>query len=275
MNALRPRIRPDYRPACVPSRHHRRSSSVRSPAGLSADRLTSGDASPAPSRKRPSPSGWVRRRVHRLRPYPTRRLTCHFAPIARRPNSALRSRSRRVHAHAIPGPARQVRRRYGKILHSAVCPALRPVRKPQAADPSGVATPPASGPVRSPALTHAAASRRETRSPPSSLRRLRCGVGQRVHRRSHIPQRGGSPRRFAPRARRPTRMATGSHFAARACARHTGTGTGLPNGVTGRQSPAPFGRPCGTVPVATLGGSRPASGPVRSPPRLPAAASRR
>ena len=40
---------------------------------------------------------------------------------------------------------------------------------------------------RSPALTHAEASRRETRRPPSSLRRLRCGVGLRVHRRSQYP----------------------------------------------------------------------------------------
>ena len=34
MNALRPRSRPDYRTACVTSRHHRRCSSVRSPAGV-------------------------------------------------------------------------------------------------------------------------------------------------------------------------------------------------------------------------------------------------
>jgi len=34
VNALRPRSRPDYRTACVTSRHHRRCSSVRSPAGV-------------------------------------------------------------------------------------------------------------------------------------------------------------------------------------------------------------------------------------------------
>ena len=34
VNALRPRSRPDYRTACATSRHHRRCSSVRSPAGV-------------------------------------------------------------------------------------------------------------------------------------------------------------------------------------------------------------------------------------------------
>ena len=362
MNALRPRIRPDYRTACVPSRHHRRCSSVRSPPRLTAAASRRETRSP-PSSLRKLRCG-VGRRVHRRSHIPRRGGSpCRFAPMARRPRTDRRSRSRRVHAHAIPAAAPAPARRFGMILHSArarsvaaagtvtgahsrrgitagdapsaILTSLALVAVSACAStadlifPNAAARPVASrqwlaaqhawprahtsrrvhahaipGPEpacqtalrednpqrRSAGLAErcqslrlvaavphparyghrrsfaAEASRRETRRPPSSLRRLRCGVGLRVHRRSNIPQRGASPRRFAPRARRPMRMATGSHFAARACARHTGTGTGLPNGVTGRQSPAPFGRPCGTVPVASLGGSRPASGPVRSPP---------
>ena len=233
---------PSTGPPALPPGVHRRCSSVRSPADLSADRPTSGDASPAPSRKRPSPSGWVRRRVHRLRHDPARRpalsLRAKGSPPKRRSPLPFVPRACARHSCGGPGPGAAFRE-----------------DTPQRTRPGPL--PPSE---RSPALTHAAASRRETRRPPSSLRRLRCGVILRVHRRlSQHPARRltlslrakGSPPRHGPSL----------PFVPRACARHSCGGPGP--GAAFRDDTPQRTRP-GPLPP-----------PERSPALTHAAASRR
>ena len=95
VNALRPRSRPDYRTACVTSRHHRRCSSVRSPAGV-----TRWHHGGRPAARPPHCASLLRCRCGR----PAAAIHVPSAAAATAAtNSAARSRSRRCFA-AIPAP---------------------------------------------------------------------------------------------------------------------------------------------------------------------------
>jgi hypothetical protein len=80
----------------------------------------------------------------------------------------------------------------------------------------------------------AEASRRKACHTPSSLRKLAAVSLWQAHRRFHIPGVAAAPLRVdgchAP--------CHGLALAARACARHSGSGTGLPHGVERRYEPA-------------------------------------
>ena len=95
-----------------------------------------------------------------------------------------------------------------------------------------------------------AASRTPRHSPAATLARAH----------PHAAALGGSA---ASAATRPRPQA---HTRSTCCARHTGSGTGLPHGVERRYHPAHVWQALPGVAPRRLGGSRPPSSPVRSPP---------
>ena len=105
---------------------------------------------------------------------------------------------------------------------------------------------------------YALASRRKACHTPSSLRKLVAVSLWQARRRLQIPSVA------APTAA--TRHGHGLTLAARACARHSGSGTGLPHGVERRYHPAHVWQALRPVPVACAWWQPPASGPLRSPP---------
>ena len=111
MNALRPRSRPDYRTACVTSRHHRRCSSVRSPAGV-----TRWHHGGRPATRHPHCASLLRCRCGR--PAAAFHVPSAAAATAAT-NSAARSRSRRVPRTPYRLRHRPATRRCGLILKSA------------------------------------------------------------------------------------------------------------------------------------------------------------
>ena len=124
MNALRPRSRPDYRTACVTSRHHRRCSSVRSPAGVS--RRHHGGR---PATRHPHCASLLRCRCGR--PAAAFHVPSAAAATAAT-NSAARSRSRRVPRTPYRLRHRPATRRCGLIIMSARVAGLAGRCHPQA-----------------------------------------------------------------------------------------------------------------------------------------------
>ena len=124
VNALRPRSRPDYRTACVTSRHHRRCSSVRSPAGV-----TRRHHGGRPATRHPHCASLLRCRCGR--PAAAFHVPSAAAATAAT-NSAACSRSRRVLRTPYRLRNRPATRRCGLIIKSARVAGLAGRCHPQA-----------------------------------------------------------------------------------------------------------------------------------------------
>jgi len=229
VNALRPRSRPDYRTARVTSRRHRRCSSVRSPAGV-ARRHHGG----RPATRHPHRASLLRCRCGRpaavftspvWQPPP---LRVERLP----PDTATGSHSRRVLRTPYRLRNRPAAQRFGKTLTRRMCG--RPCRRrdcPSVSQASrtgqrGVA----SGPVRSPPLV--CRSGVSSASAPDAASRAPCVP---VRTPPHFTSPVWQPPSILPSACH--EHGHGLTLAARACARHTGSGTGPPPSVSGKRSP--------------------------------------
>jgi len=152
VNALRPRSRPDYRIACATSRHHRRCSSVRSPAGV-ARRRHGG----RPATRHPHCAGllrcrcgrpaavftspvWQPRRLPRARPRAHTRGACMRTPYRLRNRPATRRYGLILKSARVAGLAAGASRklggsrphpdRYGHRRSFAAVASQRPAHRP-------------------------------------------------------------------------------------------------------------------------------------------------